>query len=267
MILRGVAATRGFAPWLRLGGAAVRKRRLKTTVRCVLLCEASEHRMLCSCAAAQQQKDSSGHSKCWNCGKRGGKSLFCGDCKVLQAPKVRESHFDVLDLEPRFDTNENILYERFKKMQHVIHPDRFGNSDEKEQEIALKYSSQVNEAYNVLKDPLKRAIYLLEQNGITALSEGGEVPFDEEVMEFMERMMEERSIVFESSDLAEVKALNESVSRETTGLESSLHDAFSANDLDAATKLTLKLRYLRKLLDDIEARLMNEESHNVSHTK
>ena len=51
-------------------------------------------------------------------------------------------------------------------MQLQFHPDLLINKTQKEQELAKIKISQINNAYEILKDPLKRAIYFLEINNI-----------------------------------------------------------------------------------------------------
>lgn len=64
-------------------------------------------------------------------------------------------HLDLLALEKSF-------YAQSRK----LHPDRFASRPAAEQEAALAASSQLNDAYRTLRDPIARTEYLLELEGI-----------------------------------------------------------------------------------------------------
>jgi molecular chaperone HscB len=56
-------------------------------------------------------------------------------------------------------------------LQREAHPDRFASEGAAAQRIAMQWSVRINEAYNRLKDPLKRAAYLCELNGAAVNAE------------------------------------------------------------------------------------------------
>jgi len=57
------------------------------------------------------------------------------------------------------------LQKRFYELSRELHPDRFMQKPEAERQRALDMSSALNDAYRTLKDPIKRAQYLLSQEG------------------------------------------------------------------------------------------------------
>jgi molecular chaperone HscB len=54
---------------------------------------------------------------------------------------------------------------RWKELQREAHPDRFAAQGAAAQRVAMQWSVRINEAYQRLKDPLKRAAYLCELHG------------------------------------------------------------------------------------------------------
>ena len=48
----------------------------------------------------------------------------------------------------------------------AVHPDRFATRSASEERVAMQWSSQANEAYRILKDPMSRARYLCELAGV-----------------------------------------------------------------------------------------------------
>ena len=59
----------------------------------------------------------------------------------------------------------------YRELQSRVHPDRFVNATDAERRVAMQLATRANEAYQPLNHPLKRAIYLLEMQGIDVRSE------------------------------------------------------------------------------------------------
>ena len=57
------------------------------------------------------------------------------------------------------------LQKRYYELSRQLHPDRFMQKPEAERQRALDMSSALNDAYRTLKDPIKRAQYLLSLEG------------------------------------------------------------------------------------------------------
>jgi molecular chaperone HscB len=101
--------------------------------------------------------------KCWQCGQAVEGSLFCPACNSLQPPPA--DYYDLLGLERRLKLSADDLQKRFYELSRQLHPDRFMRKSETERQYSLDASSILNDAYRALKDPVKRAQYLLAQEG------------------------------------------------------------------------------------------------------
>jgi molecular chaperone HscB len=101
--------------------------------------------------------------KCWQCGRAVEGSLFCPACNSLQPPPA--DYYDLLGLERRLKLSADDLQKRFYELSRQLHPDRFMRKSETERQYSLDASSILNDAYRALKDPVKRAQYLLAQEG------------------------------------------------------------------------------------------------------
>jgi molecular chaperone HscB len=73
--------------------------------------------------------------------------------------------FEIFGIVPAFALDRDALDARWKDLQREAHPDRFAAADAQAQRQAMQWSVRINEAYQRLKDPLKRAAYLCELNG------------------------------------------------------------------------------------------------------
>jgi len=102
-------------------------------------------------------------SNCWQCGQPAGRQLFCPACQSLQPPP--KDYFALLGLERKLKLDTNRLQQRFYELSRLLHPDRFMRKPEREREYSLDASSILNDAYRTLKDPVKRAQYVLSQEG------------------------------------------------------------------------------------------------------
>ena len=77
-----------------------------------------------------------------------------------------QNHFDLFQLTPRFDLDMRQLDQAYREVQSKVHHDKFIGAGSAEQRVAMQWATRANEAYQTLKNPLKRASYLCEMNGV-----------------------------------------------------------------------------------------------------
>ena len=82
-----------------------------------------------------------------------------------------QNHFELLGLTESFTVPADALDRSYREIQSKVHPDRFASASGAERRAAMQLATRVNEAYQTLKHPLKRAIYLLELEGVEVLSQ------------------------------------------------------------------------------------------------
>ena len=64
--------------------------------------------------------------QCWKCGSKSqDSSLFCKECNSIKKPNINSSYFDLFGVKHRYEINEKELATKYRKMQNVLHPDRF----------------------------------------------------------------------------------------------------------------------------------------------
>lgn len=78
---------------------------------------------------------------------------------------LQSNDFELFAVPQRFAQDRAVLDARWKNLQREAHPDKFALQGAAAQRIALQWSVRINEAYQRLKTPLKRAAYLCELNG------------------------------------------------------------------------------------------------------
>ncbi len=153
---------------------------------------------------------------CWNCHERTVGTHFCSSCgKLLQLPQGVD-YFSLLELPRKLWIEMAVLEQKFLQLSWKLHPDKFVNAGEEERELSLKRSSELNDAYRTLRDPIARVEYLLALEG--ARKEGEkkqQAPPEllEEVFELNESLDELREARASAGDLTALKARLESAER------------------------------------------------------
>ncbi len=82
-----------------------------------------------------------------------------------QATNASVDYFSVFGLPRKLSIDLSLLEQKFLRLSWRLHPDNFVNASEQEQELSLRKSSELNDAYRALRDPLARVEYLLEIEG------------------------------------------------------------------------------------------------------
>jgi len=103
-------------------------------------------------------------STCWSCGTMRAEH-FCSACGKVQPP-VPVDYFTFFGLPRKLNVDVASLEREFYQLSRKLHPDLYSGADAREQEWSLEQSSQLNDAYRTLKDPIKRTEYLLRLEGV-----------------------------------------------------------------------------------------------------
>lgn len=80
-------------------------------------------------------------------------------------------YFTLFGLPIRYLVDASLLTSRFHDLQRQFHPDYFACRTEGERLIALQQATTINQAYQALKHPLKRAEYMLSLYGFDLVNE------------------------------------------------------------------------------------------------
>jgi len=125
-------------------------------------------------------------------------------------------YFAIFGLPRKLWIEMNALEQKFLQLSWKLHPDNFVNANETERELSLKRSSELNDAYRTLRDPVARVEYLL---GLENMRKEGEhkqkAPPEllEEVFELNESLDELREAKSAGDDLTALKARLESAEK------------------------------------------------------
>lgn len=163
-------------------------------------------------------------------------------------------YFAIFGLPVDYELDRDALSERYRELQRTVHPDRYAQASDQERRLAMQRATQINEAYRVLQDPLTRARYLLELQGVAWDDEQLTVQDPAFLMEQME-LREALEAVGEGDDaLDRAAALIDEVNEHIRVGLGQLRKHFSSADAqDAAKSATVKLQFLYKLRAEAEA--------------
>jgi molecular chaperone HscB len=178
----------------------------------------------------------------------------------------QRNFFDVLGMAPSFHVSKQELEERYLALSRELHPDRHVKATPRERVVALQRTTELNDAYKVLRSDGPRAEYLLRLHGIDV---GEEKPAslmsDErtrvdpkllmEVMELREALGEAR-VAGDEGKVAELAAdvrARSAVAEREVGEGFRAFEAGDGSRLQPIAQALISLRYFRRFLDEVEA--------------
>lgn len=173
----------------------------------------------------------------------------------LATPDPEQDHFSRLGLEPRWGLDRGALESSYREQSKIVHPDRFVNADSRTKRLAMEHSSLINEAYATLRDPVRRAEYLVKLGGIDLDSTDPERGAPHPSQAFLIEMIEHRERLEEASGRGpdELDALRDEIEAEADDVLDRAVDALGEGALRPAAEHLITHRYLRRFLEEIEA--------------
>src|SRR6478735_2788605 len=139
--------------------------------------------------------------------------------------------FDTLGIAPTFDIDVGAVEKRYRDLSRVLHPDKFVGASAAERRMSLGKAVEVNEAWRLVRDPIRRAEALLRRHGVE-VKEGTEAKADPE---FLMEMMEQREALSEAKakhDPATVQTLATRIRAKETDVLVRLARGFSETSSD-----------------------------------
>ena len=164
---------------------------------------------------------------------------------------LRSNDFELFGLPEQFAQASAAIDQRWRELQREVHPDKFAAQGDAAQRVAMQYSIRVNEAYQRLRDPLKRAASLCEARGAAIEAESNTAM----PVEFLMEQMAWREALEEAQSEPELEVLRSSLehSREEILVRiQSLLD--QEGDAPAAAQQVRALMFVERFAHDVEAR-------------
>ena len=176
---------------------------------------------------------------------------------------LQSTDFELFELPEQFGQDRAAIDARWKALQREAHPDKFAAQGAAAQRLAMQWSVRINEAYQRLKDPQKRAAYLCELAGAAVQAhDNTAMPGD-----FLMQQMTWREALDDAGNAAEVEALSSEVTAQrrerlarvgelldgpTAGTDATAQAALAAQEVRA-------LMFIDRLLEEVDTRLQRYE--------
>ena len=166
--------------------------------------------------------------------------------------KLDDDDFALFGLPARFEQDSAEIAARWKALAAKVPPDKFAAEGAASQRLAMQWSLRVNEAYQRLKDPLKRAAYLCELRGAPIeANENTAMP-----AAFLMEQMEWRESLDEARDSTAILAIDREVaSRERSLLTQAGTALDQRQQPQEAAQAVRALMFLTRFRADIDRRL------------
>ena len=189
--------------------------------------------------------------KCWSCGvDRAQGDALCPACGKVQPPPPAQAQLDkfaLLGVAPGFDAPEG-LDDKFRALSRKLHPDRFARASAQERRFSLEQTTLLNDAYQTLKDPVRRAEHFLALRGVS-----GEVKMSPD---FLEETLDDREKLLEAKESGQpLEALAQGVRQKRDRTLSEVRELVSSGaELSRAAELLARMKYYARYLDEVEGR-------------
>jgi molecular chaperone HscB len=171
----------------------------------------------------------------------------------MMSSTLTQNHFELFLLPQRYVLERAELDARYRDMQRTVHPDRYASASDRERRISMQQATQINEAYEVLKDPLKRGRYLLELRGHAIENQRSshqDAAFLMRQMELRESLAEIRE---QDDPLQALDRLAQTVRSQYRTLESELAQALDGGaESEQAVTLVLRMQFFKRLQEEVQ---------------
>ena len=147
----------------------------------------------------------------------------------------------------RFDIDVKELEQKYWQIQKKLHPDNFKTSSRFEQELSQQNSSYINNAYHTLKNPITRAVYIMEQNGLPNPLKEEQQDTTKIDKKMLLDVMEAREVIEESTCVSELELFSKETQEEISVIYSELASCVKHKEYMNMYPLVIKLQYYKKL--------------------
>ena len=171
--------------------------------------------------------------------------------------RLDDDDFELLGLPRQFSLSSPDLHARWQAALSQAHPDRFAAEGGAAQRLAVQWSTRINEAFQRLKDPLRRAAYLCELAGVAVTGPGSPaLPSG-----FLVQQMQWREALEEADGRPVLDQLDRLTAAAQSELMAQLAECLDTQgDKAAASTIVARLLFIGKFRRDLLARLDDEVS-------
>ncbi len=164
---------------------------------------------------------------------------------------LQSDDFELFGLKRQFAQDRAVIDARWKDLQRQAHPDKFAAQGAAAQRVAMQWSVRINEAYQRLKDPLKRAAYVCELNGAPVNAENNTAM----PAEFLMQQMGWREAMDDAATQAELDAIDSEVRHTRQQLLQTCEQLMDqSHDYPGAVSQVRALMFIERFAQDLSQR-------------
>jgi molecular chaperone HscB len=167
--------------------------------------------------------------------------------------------FEILGIDARYDLDLRAVEKRHRELSVALHPDKFASDGASARREAIERASQVNEAWRIVRDPVRRAEALFQVAGIV-VGETNEPKSDQAFLMDMMEMREALSDARDSHDVSKIRALAEDAEARESAAKQAISALFASGGVQADKSVLVQalpklgeLRFYRRMLEDVSA--------------
>lgn len=163
---------------------------------------------------------------------------------------IKQNYFQLFDLTPDFDLDMAELRRKHRHLQTEFHPDKYTQATAQEQRLAVQYAAYINQAWQVLSQPVSRGDYLLQISGFahddahTLKNDNG----------FLFQQMQWREAAQELAakpDESKLESMQDEVEADADKVLVQIKAAFVAEDFALAKQLLSRLQFILKFAHEL----------------
>jgi molecular chaperone HscB len=163
---------------------------------------------------------------------------------------LQSTDFELFAVPAQFAQDRAQLDARWKELQRQAHPDKFAHEAAAAQRIAMQWSVRINEAYERLKAPIKRATYLCELNGAKIDAERNTAM----PAEFLMQQMELRESLEEATTQENLDQISQQALMILREMLSKVEQQLNAKNYTEAAQNVRALMFIEKFQADLDKR-------------
>ena len=165
---------------------------------------------------------------------------------------LQSTDFDLFGIPGQFSQDRAHIDTRWKELQREAHPDKFAAQGPAAQRIAMQWSVRINEAYQRLKDPLKRAAYLCELHGAPVNAENNTaMPTD-----FLMQQMQWREALGDAENIDDLDKISAEAKLCRDELLAKIEQALDGqNDFQTAAQDIRSLMFIERFASEVASRI------------
>ncbi|MDH5445798.1 MAG: Fe-S protein assembly co-chaperone HscB [Gammaproteobacteria bacterium] len=166
-----------------------------------------------------------------------------------------QNHFALFGLPVSYEVDLNTLSEHYRELQRTVHPDKFANASNQERRISVQKAAQINEAFQTLKSPIRRARYILEMRGVEFDDQRDNTVDPMFLMEQIELREALAEIPKNDQGLMKLGSLQDDIQQKVQQLTSELGELLSEDSDEAMNRAKSnlhKLQFMDKLQQEAE---------------